>query len=150
MKQEIKNKIEELKKKYWFGTIKCPKEIETAYKQALEEAQKLLENQRKEFIELLKENWRKKARKMEIMNGEVAIFELENEIDKIISENNIILVDGKRKGMSSCGINISENHMCPTDRVKSNAGDSPSDYQNGSVPEDTSNQICEKEVEDDN
>ena len=39
-----------------------------------------------EFKEKLKENWRIKARKMEIMSGEVAIFELEDVLDKTAQE----------------------------------------------------------------
>ena len=35
------------------------------------------------FIKQLKKDWRLKARRMEIMSGEVAIFELESLIDKI-------------------------------------------------------------------
>jgi len=41
-------------------------------------------NWRKEFIKKLKENWRKKCNKMEIMSGDVAIFELESELDKLL------------------------------------------------------------------
>ena len=39
-----------------------------------------------EFKEKLKENWRIKARKMEIMSGEVAIFELEDVLEKTAQE----------------------------------------------------------------
>jgi len=40
----------------------------------------------KEFIKKLKENWRKKCNKMEIMSGDVAIFELESELDKLAGD----------------------------------------------------------------
>jgi transcription initiation factor IIE alpha subunit len=40
----------------------------------------------KEFKEKLKENWKVKARRMNIMSEEVAIYELKNEIDKTAEE----------------------------------------------------------------
>lgn len=37
----------------------------------------------KQFIKTLKSNWREKCKRMKIMNSDVAIFELESEIDKL-------------------------------------------------------------------
>lgn len=42
-----------------------------------------IEDDIKQFIKDLKDNWRKKARKMEVLSGEVAIFELECEIEDL-------------------------------------------------------------------
>lgn len=39
-----------------------------------------------EFIRLLKEDWRVKARRMEIMSGEVVIYELECLLDKRVGD----------------------------------------------------------------
>ena len=55
---------------------------EKGYNKAKQE----FENKQKEFVEKLKEKWRIKSREMELMSGEVAIFELESEIDKLAGE----------------------------------------------------------------
>jgi len=60
----------------------CPKATKI-YRKALTEGIKEGRIQAiSEFKEQLKANWRIKARKMEIMSGEVAIYELENVLEK--------------------------------------------------------------------
>lgn len=40
----------------------------------------------KEFVEELKKEWRKKCKRMEIMSGEVAIYELERLLEEEFGE----------------------------------------------------------------
>ena len=47
---------------------------------------KKFEYWKKEFIKKLKENWKAKCKRMEIMSGEVAIYELNCEIDKFLGD----------------------------------------------------------------
>lgn len=56
---------------------------------AIQKALSLQSSELTQKVENLKQEWRLKARRMEIMSGEVAIFELEGLIDAIFNEEDL-------------------------------------------------------------
>jgi hypothetical protein len=56
------------------------------YSQVIIELEKKLQTQKSELIEKIKSEWREKVMKMEILSGQVAVFELESLIDKMIGD----------------------------------------------------------------
>ena len=84
--------LETAKNNYQKGYDEAKKEADELekekemYSQVIIELEKKLQTQKSELIKNIKSEWRKKVQRMEFMSGQVAVFELEGLIDKIIGE----------------------------------------------------------------